>query len=497
MSETRPSHFPPGTFLGDHYMVEGLVRLAEGRMFYLVNDERADRPTRRCWTCGFEGSPRAARICHQCGNALAKRRFLVAARWDMANADAYSVFAARRLEHPGVVTPIDLVRMDEQLLSVVPYQGEGLMVDEASPLSNQRVLHIGQRVLGAVAWLAAQGVRVGPVRRSNLLISPDGTVRLFDLDVLEVRSTPVPVADLREVVAELATLLRSYCHVRSGQLTDFLELATKGDFPTVVDLGRAIEGRFDAFAALAFPPTIGAMSDVGLTRQLNEDSWGWVSLDKKAELFVVADGMGGHDGGEVASRLAVDTICRVARENTDRLGAGLDAIENTLNDAFQLANNTIKAEAERKGNDMGTTLVSMLLHNNRQAFIANVGDSRAYLFRDRTLHQVSVDHSFVQKLVDRGRITKEEARNHPQSNILLRTVGTEKDVEIDIFRVELQPGDRVLLCSDGLWGEVEDEDIGSILATYNDPRIAARELVRASHQGGGKDNVTLMIVAVR
>jgi protein phosphatase len=113
------------------------------------------------------------------------------------------------------------------------------------------------------------------------------------------------------------------------------------------------------------------------------------------------------------------------------------------------------------------------------------------------LHQITVDHSFVQKLVERGKLTPEAARNHPQSNILLRTVGTERDVEIDIFRVELEPGDRVLLCSDGLWGEVEDVDIAAILQTYSDPRVAARELVRASHQGGGKDNCTLLLKVVR
>lgn len=497
MSEPRPAHFPPGTYVGEHYMVEGLVRLSEGRMFYLVNDDRADRSVRKCWSCGFDESPREARICHRCGESIGTRRFLMSSRWDVAHFEAYQVFGARRLVHGGLAAPTDVVRVDEQLLSFVPYVGEGLMVDEAAPLSNQRILHIGQRVLGTLVWLAKQGVVVGPVERANLLLSQDGTVRLFDLDVLDVLDGPVPAETYAPVLQALAHLLRTYCHVRSEALVDFLQLAEAGDYRTAMEFGRAIETRFDGYAAIAFPPTTGAMSDVGLTRQLNEDNWGWVSLDKKSELYMVADGMGGHDGGEVAARIAIETMSRIARERADTLSTGLDAIETTLSDAFQIANNTIKAEAERKGNDMGTTLVSLLLYNGRQGFFANVGDSRAYLFRDRTLHQISVDHSFVQKLVDRGRISKEEARDHPQSNILLRTVGTERDVEIDIFRVELQAGDRVLLCSDGLWGEVEDADITQILATYTDPRVAARELVRASHQGGGKDNVTLLLVAVR
>ena len=128
--------------------------------------------------------------------------------------------------------------------------------------------------------------------------------------------------------------------------------------------------------------------------------------------------------------------------------------------------------------------------------MANVGDSRAYLLREQCLHQVTRDHSLVQKMVERGRITREEARVHPHSNILLRTVGTEYDVEIDIFRVDLEKGDRIMLCSDGLWGEVDDRDMENILNTYVDPRLATRELIRAAHHGGGKDNVTLVLVAV-
>lgn len=428
---------------------------------------------------------------------MVAQRFLMSTRWKSAGFDGFEAFSKLKLDHPGVAAPIDVLRLEDQMLAIIPYKGEGLMVDEASPLANQRVLHLGQRITGALVFLARNGVLTAPVGRANLLISPNGSIRLYDLDVLEVRNEPLTASELGEQIRALGALLCEYCHVRSNALVDFLELVASGDFPAPRDFGRALEARFDAFAARVFPPTLGAMSDVGLTRQLNEDSWGWSSLGKRADLYVVADGMGGHDGGEVASSLAVETICRVARERSRTMPDRLDAIESMLDEAFQSANNTIKGEAERRGNDMGTTLVAMLVHDNRQAFVANVGDSRAYLYRNRRLHQVTVDHSFVQKMVERGRLSQEEARNHPQSNILLRTVGTERDVEIDLFRVELEPGDRVLMCSDGLWGEVEDADIAAILHTYSDPRVAARELVRASHQGGGKDNVTLLLVAVR
>jgi protein phosphatase len=134
--------------------------------------------------------------------------------------------------------------------------------------------------------------------------------------------------------------------------------------------------------------------------------------------------------------------------------------------------------------------------DDQVALCANVGDSRGYLFRNGTLHQITKDHSLVWRMVDQGRLTHAEARNHPHSNILLRTVGTERNVEIDLFRVELEPGDKVMLCSDGLWGEVEDGEMESVMNQQVDGRIAARELVRAAHVGGGKDNITVILANV-
>jgi protein phosphatase len=332
--------------------------------------------------------------------------------------------------------------------------------------------------------------------RANLLIQPDNTVRLFDLEVAAVNGSPVSDDERGAEIGFLGEVLRRYCDVGAGSLGSFLLSVHKGEYMTPGSFGRAVEKRFDAFAAEAYSPLASGMTDVGLVRQLNEDNWGWRKLSDRATLYVVADGMGGHDGGEVASRVAVETICRVATEREQETPMGLDAVESLLDDAFQVANNTVKDEAEQRGSDMGTTLVAMLILDGRMGFIANVGDSRAYLHRGEELFQVSRDHSLVAKMVERGRITAEEARTHPHSNILLRTVGTERDIDIDIFRVELEPGDRVLLCSDGLWGEVEDRDLESLLNTYEDSRIASRELIRAAHHGGGKDNVTLVLVTV-
>jgi len=493
MSEQRPPHFPPGTAVGEHYTIEGIVRLAEGRMFYLANDHRPDKATRKCWQCGHQDTPRSEPRCAQCGGALRDRRYLVSSRWITADFEAYEAFFALGLRHPGLAAPIDVFRVHEQLLSVIPYENEGLMLDEPSPLTNLRTLDIGQRLTGVVAFLRHHGVRLKHVTRANLLVWPDNTVRMFDLEVAEVRSTPIDSADEFHSIAQL---LRRYCDVESDDLAQFLAASESGELPSTQGFGRAIEERFERHADVTYRPLLGANTDVGLSRQLNEDNWGWRKLSAGANLYVVADGMGGHDSGEVASEIAVQTICRVASERSGVLSSNLDTVENLLDEAFQAANNTIKDEAEARGTDMGTTLVSVLVLDNRVMFLANVGDSRAYLLRNQSLHQLSRDHSLVAKMVERGRITAEEARNHPHSNILLRTVGTDRDIEIDMFRFELESGDRVLLCTDGLWGEVEDRVMEAILNRYTDPRVASRELIRAAHHGGGKDNITLVVVLI-
>jgi len=417
-------------------------------------------------------------------------------RWHSDGYERGLRFFEKRLEHPGLAFPTDVIRHEDQLLSFVRYKGEGLMIDEASPLTNQRILYLAQRLAGTLAFLQMNGVAADDLTAANLLVSPDGAVRLFDIDLRVVEDDPITPENTAQSLASAAELLRRFCDVESEALADFMSTVREGDYPTPVDFGRAVEKRFDNFAALSYGSGASAMSDVGLTRQLNEDYWGWLRLTNEAWLYVVADGMGGHEGGEVASSLAVSTICSTAREAA-RAGVGdADQLEHLLDDSFQTANNRVKEVAEARGNDMGTTMVALLLDGQRQGFVANVGDSRAYMHRKGNLEQVSVDHSLVQKMVERGKITAEEARSHPHSNILLRTVGTERDVEIDVFRKQFEKDDLVLLCSDGLWGEVEDRDMESILNTYTDPRVAVRELVRAAHHGGGKDNVSLLLVRV-
>ena len=240
----------------------------------------------------------------------------------------------------------------------------------------------------------------------------------------------------------------------------------------------------------------GATTDVGRVRTSNEDAY-----VAKPGLFVVADGMGGHLAGEVASELAVATL-------DQRLGSATpsEATVDALSSAVQQANDAIfnesQSDATRLG--MGTTVTAIVVIRSADQdddaaelfAIANVGDSRAYAFRGDRLVQLSVDHSYVQELVASGQIEPEEARTHPNRNIVTKALGIELGVEPDVWTLPIVAGDRLLLCSDGLVDEVADAAIASIMRTVDEPQDAAEELVAAANVNGGRDNVTVVVIDV-
>lgn len=231
--------------------------------------------------------------------------------------------------------------------------------------------------------------------------------------------------------------------------------------------------------------SVGAQSDVGRVREGNEDSY-----LVHEPLFVVADGMGGHLAGDVASSTAVDVIL----SKSDTASA---SDPQTLADLIRSANAAIweKATNDPTLRGMGTTCTLVLLNENR-AHIAHVGDSRAYLLRDGNLQQLTEDHTLVARMVKEGRLQPEEAEHHPQRSIITRALGVDADVEVDLDSLELRPGDRLLLCSDGLSGMIDHGSIESALQDQRDPQAAAEELVRRANAAGGEDNITVVIVDV-
>jgi len=244
-------------------------------------------------------------------------------------------------------------------------------------------------------------------------------------------------------------------------------------------------------------PGVGGLSDVGRVRELNEDNWHWEPLDGEIVLYAVADGMGGHDRGEVASQIAVESLFEHAGERLAEVKKrDVRSLRDMLRDSMQSANRAVVSAGEEQDSNMGTTLCAAMTFGDNDALIANVGDSRAYLVRESKLYPISRDHSLVAYLVQLGELTSEEARNHPSGNILVRSIGSVPEVEVDLYHLELQTGDRIMLCSDGLWGELPDDKLLEIMNDNSNPQDACRALVDAANDSGGRDNTTLIVVNV-
>lgn len=233
----------------------------------------------------------------------------------------------------------------------------------------------------------------------------------------------------------------------------------------------------------------GAATDTGRVRTENEDAF--VALPM---VYGVADGMGGHAAGEVASAIAAGTL-------RDRLGAGAESVDVVVAAVVE-ANASIfqgaHSNAAQRG--MGTTLTAMVVlvdgAGQRRLAIVNVGDSRSYVMRAGRLRRVTIDHSYVQELVSTGHITEIEARSHPRRNIVTRALGIEPNVRVDTWVLPFVQGDRYVLCSDGLVDEVDDAEIAELMLAHPSPQSAAEALVAAANEHGGRDNVTVVVVDV-
>ncbi|AYG05335.1 PP2C family protein-serine/threonine phosphatase [Gryllotalpicola protaetiae] len=231
-----------------------------------------------------------------------------------------------------------------------------------------------------------------------------------------------------------------------------------------------------------------AVSNVGRVRSNNQDS-GYAGHD----LFLVADGMGGHAGGDVASAIATNHIKKVDHEYDDPEVAR-EALKAALLEANAALADTVYDHPELTG--MGTT-VSAFIRVGDYVALAHIGDSRIYLWREGELSQISTDHTFVQRLVDTGRITEEEAAVHPRRSVLMRVLGdVDANPDVDSWILETHPGDRWMLCSDGLSGVVKPDLMGRILASPASPKTVADRLLKAALDGGAPDNVTVIVVDI-
>lgn len=236
-----------------------------------------------------------------------------------------------------------------------------------------------------------------------------------------------------------------------------------------------------------------ALTNVGNKRSMNQDFY-YCSDEPVGilpNLYIVADGMGGHNAGDFASRFSVERFVNLIRESKERTPiSAIEAALKTTNEEL-----IAKAKTQREYEGMGTTFVMATLLSDGYLLIANIGDSRLYIVNDR-IQQITEDHSLVGEMVRNGELKKDEARFHPQKNVVLRALSTRTVVSPDFYKIRVNRGDYVLLCSDGLWEMVEEGELLKLVSEYEDVSDIAEKMVFMANENGGKDNITIILMKV-
>jgi serine/threonine protein phosphatase PrpC len=528
----QPSLYVPQMAAPDEFapLPEGAL-LAER---YIVLDARSETPSLnsymveslhsvlRCAQCGYDANGPERQTCRNCGASLTNSIPFYPHYRVKESLDDTSLEAERQLiglSHPNALLP-------REAFAEAPYGGAiryyvagpevppMLAANLRAPQEMPQVLEWAQQLAQGMAYLHHNGVALGPFDLWRIALD-DRQAQWTDFSPCEfVAESEQPRRFEREVCALVETMY--YLITARRKYDDTIELSPPGvgmlfdrvlgglQAPTAAQLVKELQkGLVEVRRPSSVDVRVGRLTDVGQTRQLNEDSLLTVeigrvrrSISEPLGLYVVCDGMGGHAAGDVASGLVVQTLARKALAEVMSDGVAESATPNWeawLKNALQEANQTVFGHRRVSGTDMGTTCVAALVHGDT-ATIAHAGDSRCYLINKQEIRQITSDHSLVQRLVQMKQLAPEEARTHPQRNVIYKNLGDKPTVEPDMISQRLAAGDRLLLCSDGLSGMVEDDEIHEIVLSAYSPQEACRQLVRAANLAGGEDNISVIIV---
>ena len=516
---TQPLPVPPafgprprGAIFGDRFQLTEHV-FGDGRQQRYLVAEIANGHGGPIWQCNRCGAvhARPSAECPLCGapqGTLRPTLALVEATSADLFGSAYDL-AARGLAHGGLRAP--LASFDERLgaasrfclaaaaVGALPERPERSQVFEWAPWLAQ-----------ALAYLHQAGVTFGGQVDSTCFGFVDGRAVWSNF----VTSVVGPGGAGRAQPADVRALARQLFYWLTGQTQYapdpslppgandvFSRALTGAGYASATELAAGLEQvRVAISAPRSMDYRIGRRTDVGRHRTLNEDSLltleivrNQQSINRPLGVFVVADGMGGHAAGEIASGTIVNAIAQ--RALADLAPAGSDRPDRLpwLQAVVTDTNQKIYDMRQAAGTDMGSTLVMTILDGDR-AYIAHVGDSRAYLVNAAGITRLTVDHSLVERLVATGQITPEQARTHEKRNVIYRTMGDRPQVEVDTSVHNLAPGDRLVLCTDGMSGLVEDSQIHNIVIAGPNPQAAAEALIQAANTAGGSDNITALVI---
>lgn len=505
----------------DRYVVCEIRPTQESNNVYLVEDLA---PTRRCPNCAADVLTVQTRFCTACGadltNVAAVHLRYLAQESDDAQAFAMEAhWLAAGLQHPGVHLPA--AAFDETPYGVTPryYRiasefAPTLASELPIPQELNAVLVWGSVLAGALAYLHQHKLVLGTIMLNRIAVN-GRLAQWLDINHLHALEGDDPTSARRDVYGLAQVLL--YWATGQRQLVDKIALpeAALAFFERAQDMSLPLSAAEfaaeldDVLQTLRKPDSlsflIGQRTDVGKVRSLNEDSL--LTLDiapvfrsqnQPVGVFLVADGMGGHEAGDVASQLTTRVIAQRATGEILTPAAAGQPIPDArvwLTDVVSAANRQVYEQRRRAGSDMGTTLVLALCIGDT-CTLANIGDSRGYYLSPEGIAQITTDHSLVERLVAAGQITRAEAKDHPQKNIIYRVIGDKAKIEADIITQKLAPGNALLLCSDGLSGMIPDERIGQIWQAAASPQEACEHLIEAANQAGGEDNISVVIVQI-
>jgi serine/threonine protein phosphatase PrpC len=427
--------------------------------------------------------------------------------------------------HAAIVSHRDIVQYGERTYTVTEHPGRwGVLVRGRRQRSHDEVLGCVAEIGKVFSFLHHSGFTFSEPWRlgiENIIVTGGGTgIAVADLN----SCLPISPGDAGAARAQidldfvflgrllffLATgkdLRRSDIGAAPQGLRPFIERALQSRYSTVEEMLRDFT-RVPAVPVRSLKPAFGQATHPGQKHAHNEDAVVTFTFDKQQDggavpvgFFLVADGMGGHDAGDVASRTVNDIVTNWVLETsvlpdlrkTTRKLTSEDVPGGLLSQAVQQANQVLFRRGQSTGSDLGSTVVTALIIGNL-ATLASVGDSRGYLLRDGRMEQITQDHSLVARLLDAGVIGPEEVRSHPQRNQIYRCLGHTAQIEVDTHAVQLRSGDRLILCSDGLWEMVLDPEIQRIVERSRTPQQACDALVEAANRAGGEDNIGVIVI---
>ena len=476
---------------------------------------RDTQPWRRCWACGATSNEAGERFCNECGAELEQRTYAASLTPADAPVGAALIASVTDADASAMLPDvIDQIEENDQTLTVL---GDTRRPPLEPPLAELDALKLGAGLARLLTALHTQGLVLGDIAAADLETLPNGMPHLRRADALRISSDAADrAADLRGVARLLEGLTSIPRTTRRLEEEDTAELTAPalpailsdvrtGTITEPAKLAERLQSLIDEQTRpVPLRVDIGAASHTGMIRDINEDSM--LTLHLHAEnnsrgrlwtLLIVADGMGGHSAGEVASSLAIRGAAEAVMQGyltpTVEADADIDLalMQETVREACRQANEYVMNEARARQNDMGSTITMALVAGDR-AVIGNVGDSRTYIVQNGTLRRVSKDHSLVMRLVDLGQITEDEIYTHPHRSAVMKSLGA-GPVEGDVFVERLKPGDALLLCSDGQWEMTRNGQIAQLVADHADPQAACDALIDAANANGGEDNITTII----